>query len=370
MQERNSSVMDSAIIKTGNNSRCDGIPACFFDTTIFNYLDNHKNFTLEGRRQQHHSVTLFPKDKTDGKINMPSYTLGQKQPFVYQGGPTDNKFIGFAVKLDNRTKLKEASKVNAMTCLGCGIKQDCYVGRSNCVLSLRKPIDGIENNQDFFKDMLQTYGDMADFMEGKSTKLRGKSPLEQHNHPNGIKSLNNSYIMNLGRQRNIPTAEMTSTRISYDDINKKITYPYCELAIEDNYLESKFIILDGRKRVSLSLDQKKDLFNKIKDYNKIKNIKGICAYAIDEDNVIKPFDEKGIEQILDAICSSKGRCKDVPPYQGQLSTIDKTNKKTANYNKKQNGTTFDSYKYGKKLKEGYSNVFMSTFEQQQNCNIF
>ena len=219
----------------------------------------------------------------------------QGKPFVYQGGASDNKFVGFAVKLDNNTRLLEASKVNALTCYQVGIPRDGIYSRGGNILSLRKP-HGMETNIDFCKDMLQTYGEMADYMEGKSTAVRGKSPLEQRNHPNGIKSLNNKNMSAFGR-----AAELLSTRISYDTANKNLTYPYNELAIGDNTLESQFMILDGRKRVTLTDQQKKDLLNKIKDFNKAKNIKELCAYAIDEDNVIKPFDENNVNYMLDLI---------------------------------------------------------------------
>ena len=321
-----------------------GLPGAVFDKDIFKYLSKDSgNLNTDGRQQYYHSITMFPYDVKNNKIDMTTYLYNPAKPFKYYGGEGDNKIIGFVTSLaENGTKLKETVNNDAWT-------TNKNIGKSEKLT--KRNFNGTQ--QTIFVKKPKPNQTIADFTqeEMKSYELKNKiinlllkkeqtanqnirrkldqqiKTLQQRcTSPVKILSkringrLTQLHLVNqavyddmIADGKSQEEAMKSAQRVSYDVLNGKTWQQYNEYVVTTPFdtrqgkhnrrksLETIGMFIDTRKPVELSRQDKEKLKKDIKNFieKKQKRMNNFPVFKIGADNKMTKLNSlKEINQVI------------------------------------------------------------------------
>ena len=262
---------NNIFVPTDNSSIYKGLPASFYDSSIFYFLGTNngkKNVHTNGKIFDFHSVTLLPVNKQTATVPMPSYCGKQKEPFTKH---IDKRIIGFAldVKDDNKTNIIEKTQIDGWSDNNNINYGGLYYGdtiqtRQNGNITVRKKKPG-QTNVGFMAEDLKSYSDKNTALKRKRLNLpinaiRSRSPLYSYNNGQMIHLHNN-----LNTTRGLPSLR-GSIRLS----DGAIEFPYNEYVIKgrniNGAIDTTALILDERKIHPMSIHQQQSIANDINSY--------------------------------------------------------------------------------------------------------
>ena len=327
-------------LKTQQN-QYEVFPGAVFDKDIFQFLSKDSgNLNTEGRRQYYHSITLFPLDTKEKKIDMTSYLYNPAKPFQYYGGERDDKIIGLIPDLNkNDAKIKEGAggdlwSTNENVGKDAGLTKRDF-GHHTETLFVKKP-DQDQDNESFSTEEMKDYeiknkiidlarkknnhnGIVKHYKEINALKKRLKSPTKiietkKNGHTEQIHLVNEAvYNQMISDGKTHEQAMKASQRVSYDVPTGKTWQQYNEYIVETPFetrpgkhhrrksLETIGMFIDTRKPVELSRQDKENLKEDIKNFieKKQKRMNNFPVFKIGADNKMTKLNSlKEINQVI------------------------------------------------------------------------